>query len=222
MTLGGIAVAIGELMDDAIVDVENIFRRLKENRTLSNPKHPLLVVYQASTEVRNSIVFGTVIVIIGFIPLFALSGMEGRLFAPLGVAYIVAILSSTAVSLTLTPVLSYWLLPNAPVTSREKDGVLLRSLKWLAGAVIRFSLRFATPMLLAAGCVTALAMTFILTLERDFLPPFNGGRGTAQCCTPARNITAEVQRNRTHCRRTPQGNRRRLRFHSTYRPSGTR
>ena len=175
MTLGGLAVAIGELMDDAIVDVENIFRRLKENRKAGSPKHPLLVVYQASTEVRNSIVFGTIIVVIGFIPLFALSGMEGRLFAPLGVAYIVAIISSTAVSLTLTPVLSYWLLPNAPVTSHEKDGLLLRTLKWIAGGVIRFSLRLSIPMVIAAGCVTALAMTFMLKLERDFLPPFNEG-----------------------------------------------
>lgn len=175
MTLGGLAVAIGELMDDAIVDVENIFRRLKENRKGGNPKHPLLVVYQASTEVRNSIVFGTIIVVIGFIPLFALSGMEGRLFAPLGVAYIVAILSSTVVSLTLTPVLSYWLLPNAPVTSHEKDGPLLRLLKWITGGTIRFSLKFATPMVILAACVAALAMTFILKLERDFLPPFNEG-----------------------------------------------
>ncbi|MHC4879550.1 MAG: efflux RND transporter permease subunit [Planctomycetota bacterium] len=175
MTLGGLAVAIGELMDDAIVDVENIFRRLKENRKAGSPKHPLLVVYQASTEIRNSIVFGTMIVVIGFIPLFALSGMEGRLFAPLGVAYIVSILSSLVVSLTLTPVLSYWLLPNAPVTSHEKDGLLLRLLKWMAGGVIRFSLRFSIPMVVAAGCVTALAMTFMLKLERDFLPPFNEG-----------------------------------------------
>lgn len=175
MTLGGLAVAIGELMDDAIVDVENIFRRLKENRKAGSPKHPLLVVYQASTEIRNSIVFGTMIVVIGFIPLFALSGMEGRLFAPLGVAYIVSILSSLVVSLTLTPVLSYWLLPNAPVTSHEKDGLLLRLLKWMAGGVIRFSLRFSIPMVVAAAVVTALAMTFMLKLERDFLPPFNEG-----------------------------------------------
>ena len=97
-------------MDDAIVDVENIFRRLKLNRHSDDPKHPLLVVFQASAEIRNSIVFGTLIVVLVFIPVFALSGMEGRLFTPLGIAYIVSILSSLVVSLTLTPVLSYWLL----------------------------------------------------------------------------------------------------------------
>jgi len=175
MTLGGLAVAIGELVDDAIVDVENIFRRLKENRAAGSPKPPLLVVFQASTEVRKSIVFGTMIVILVFIPLFALSGMEGRLFAPLGVAYIVSILSSLLVSLTVTPVLSYWLLSRGRSEGEERDSFVLRGLKWIADKVIRFSL--ALPGLNLAVTVGAvlLAGLFLINLERDFLPPFNEG-----------------------------------------------
>lgn len=175
MTLGGLAVAIGELVDDAIVDVENIFRRLRENRHAENPKPPLLVVFQASVEIRNSIVFGTMIVVLVFIPLFALSGMEGRLFAPLGVAYIVSILSSLLVSLTLTPVLSYWLLSRAKLMESEKDGPLLRFLKWAAGGAISLSLRYAKIMLLFGVSGVAVAFVALASLERDFLPPFNEG-----------------------------------------------
>ncbi|MCA9174432.1 MAG: efflux RND transporter permease subunit [Planctomycetales bacterium] len=175
MTLGGLAVAIGELVDDAIVDVENIFRRLKENRAAEQPKHPLLVVYQASVEIRNSIVFGTMIVILVFVPLFALTGMEGRLFAPLGVAYIVSILSSLLVSLTVTPVLSYWLLGRGRLAEREADGPVLRGVKWIGNKVIRFSLRYPRMNLAVTVLLVALAALFLVRLDRDFLPPFNEG-----------------------------------------------
>jgi len=189
MTLGGLAVAIGELVDDAIVDVENIFRRLKENRKAGNPKPSLLVVFQASVEIRNSIVFGTMIVILVFIPLFALSGMEGRLFAPLGVAYIVSILSSLFVSLTLTPVLSYWLLDKklkpGEVEHDEKDSFVLRFLKWIAGGAIRLSLKLAFPILIAATVLVAIAGFALYHIERDFLPPFNEGAVQINVLMPA-------------------------------------
>jgi len=175
MTLGGIAVAMGELVDDAIVDVENIFRRLKENRLSGNKVNPLLVVFRASAEVRRSIVFSTMIVILVFLPLFALSGMEGKLFAPLGVAYIVSILSSLIVSLTVTPVLSYWLLGSSTSKEHESDGFVLRGFKWLGERIIRFSLAFPYLNLMVTMLLVAIAGLFLSRLERDFLPPFNEG-----------------------------------------------
>ena len=175
MTLGGLAVALGELVDDAIVDVENIFRRLKENKHAIKPKHPLLIVFQASTEVRNSIVFSTIIVCIVFIPLFALTGMEGRLFAPLGVAYIVSIAASLLVSLTVTPVLSYMLLGHAKLSDHGEDGFLLRVLKGVASRIIRFSLSFPRLNLSVVVVGVLISSLFVINLERDFLPPFNEG-----------------------------------------------
>ena len=175
MTLGGIAVAMGELVDDAIVDVENIFRRLKENRGATNPLSPLLVVFRASAEVRRSIVYSTIIVVLVFVPLFALGGMEGKLFAPLGVAYIVSILASLVVSLTVTPVLSYWLIGRNKRSGHEADGFVLRGLKHVGSIVIRFSLAVPRFNVCATLLLVALAGIFLARLENDFLPPFNEG-----------------------------------------------
>lgn len=175
MTLGGLAVAIGELVDDAIVDVENIFRRLRENKHSPSPKPPLRVVYEASSEVRNSIVFSTILVVLVFIPLFALGGMEGRLFVPLGVAYIVSIIASLLVSLTVTPVLAYWLLPSAKFMEHEKDGFLLRFLKWAFGFAIRLSVRHPVPILSTVSAAVIVSLIVVTQLGRDFLPPFNEG-----------------------------------------------
>jgi len=175
MTLGGIAVAMGELVDDAIVDVENIFRRLKENNASPTPRPALLVVYEASREIRSAIVFGTAVVILVFLPLFALSGVEGRLFAPLGVAYIVSILASLLVSLTVTPVLSYYLLPQSPATHHEADGLVLRGLKGLARHLIRLSLAVPRLLLLMTWIGVAFAAWEFAHLGRNFLPQFDEG-----------------------------------------------
>lgn len=175
MTLGGIAVAMGELVDDAIVDVENIFRRLKENNAAARPKPALVVVYEASKEIRSAIVFGTAVVILVFLPLFALSGVEGRLFAPLGVAYIVSILASLLVSLTVTPVLSYYLLPQSKATHHEGDGPLLRVLKWGATYLIRLSMAAPGWLLVITWLMVAFAAWELANLGRNFLPQFDEG-----------------------------------------------
>ena len=177
MTLGGLSVALGELVDDAIVDVENIFHRLKQNAKLPQPRPILRVVFDASYEVRGAIIMSTLLVIIVFLPLFALSGMPGRLFTPLGIAYIVSIMASTLVSLTVTPVLSSFLLPNAPATRSEKDGPVLRLLKWLARPFIRFSMTsFGITSALLTLCLGVLISGWITyQIGKDFLPDFDEG-----------------------------------------------
>ena len=175
MTLGGLAVAIGELVDDAIVDVENIYRRLRENRLAENPRPALRVVYDASVEIRSSIVFGTMIVVLVFVPLFALGGMEGRLFTPLAIAYIVSILASLLVSLTVTPVLAYWLLPQTRFMGSKRESLLLRGMQWIAGHVIGWSLRHPWPVIVTVAVAALFSMTLVAGMGRNFLPPFNEG-----------------------------------------------
>ena len=177
MTLGGIAVAIGDLVDDSIVDIENIYRRLKENRQLpaEQQRSPLEVIYDASCEVRNSIVYATLIVILVMFPLFSMGGLEGRMFAPLGVAYIVALLCSLAVSLTFTPVLGSYLLPRAKLLDEAGDPLLLRWLKRADAVLLKFTLRHATLILSGVALAVTLSCSAIFWMGGEFLPPFNEG-----------------------------------------------
>ena len=177
MTLGGLAIAIGELVDDAVVDVENIFRRLGENRKAGNPKSVFTVVVEASNEVRSGIVYATMVIVLVFVPLFALSGIEGRLFAPLGQAYIVSILASLLVSITLTPVLAYYLLPGLK-RLEEHDSRFLKWLKRGNAALLRGLLGHGRPVMAVAGLAVAAAGLAATFLPRTFLPPFNEGSFT--------------------------------------------
>jgi HME family heavy-metal exporter len=174
MTLGGIAIAIGELVDDAVVDVENIFRRLRENRALGNPRSAFDVVVAASQEVRSGIVYATLIIVLVFVPLFALSGIEGRLFAPLGIAYIVSILASLVVSITLTPVMAYYLLPGLKNLTQH-EGFLVRVLKRWYGAALDRAYGNSRLILGATLLLVVAAGAAAFTLPRAFLPPFNEG-----------------------------------------------
>ncbi|MGV7030561.1 efflux RND transporter permease subunit [Methylobacterium symbioticum] len=177
MTLGGLAIAIGELVDDAVVDVENIFRRLGENRKAGNPRSVFEVVVSASNEVRSGIVYATMVIVLVFVPLFALSGIEGRLFAPLGQAYIVSILASLLVSITLTPVLAYYLLPGLKRLEEHESG-LVRVLKRANAALLRGLLGHARLVMAVAGLGVAVAGIAASFLPRTFLPPFNEGSFT--------------------------------------------
>ncbi len=178
MTLGGLAIAIGELVDDAIVDVENVFRRLKENLAAGSPKGSLRVIYEASSEVRNSIVLSTIIVVLVFIPLFVLGGIEGRLFVPLGIAYIISIVASLFVSLTVTPVLCSYLLPNSKATHKEHDGRLVRFLKRQAMHVLNWTLPHPLKVLSGALVLLLAALSLLPLMGRNFLPEFNEGSAT--------------------------------------------
>ncbi|HXG86309.1 MAG TPA: efflux RND transporter permease subunit [Pyrinomonadaceae bacterium] len=175
MTLGGLAVAIGELVDDAIVDIENIFRRLRENRLSENPRSSLDVIYHASLEVRSSIVYATVIVALVFIPLFALTGVEGKLLAPLGLAYITALVASLVVSLTITPVLASYLLPKMKAMHAEKDSFIVRFWKKWDEKLLHRTLHHPYKVIIGASVLFLLAIATLPFVGTAFLPEFNEG-----------------------------------------------
>jgi HME family heavy-metal exporter len=174
MTLGGLAIAIGELVDDAVVGVENIIRRLRQNRALERPLPPIDVVRNASVEVRSGIVYATIIVILVFVPLFALPGIEGRLFSPLGIAYIVSILASMLVSMTVTPVLCYYLVPRMQ-RLEHGDSALVAWLKRWDARLLAWSFPRARALVAAGAVAVLVAAASIPFFPRAFLPAFNEG-----------------------------------------------
>ncbi|MCY1723575.1 efflux RND transporter permease subunit [Prolixibacteraceae bacterium Z1-6] len=178
MSLGGMTIAIGSLVDDAIIDVENVFKRLRENHKL--PKEEQLssfkVVFEASKEIRASIMNATIIIIVAFMPLFFLSGMEGRMLKPLGIAYIVSLFASLIVALTVTPQLCKMLLSTEKYLSRkEKQGWFTRNLFAVYEKVLTWSLNYKKTILLATGAMLLLTIIALSGMGRSFLPDFNEG-----------------------------------------------
>jgi heavy-metal exporter, HME family len=182
MTLGGLAIAIGGLVDDAIVDVENIIRRLKLNKLkiVSEQESILKVIYDASMEVRSSIIYATAIIVLVFLPLFALPGVEGRFFIPLGIAFIVSTLASLFVSMTITPVLSYYLLPkmvnkNSTKNNDHVDTWFLHKLKIVYVPALNYAFKYPKILIGFASISIIIAIGFLPFFKTTFLPPFNEG-----------------------------------------------
>ena len=213
LTLGGLAIAIGELVDDAIVDVENVFRRLKENWASEHPRPLMKVIYEASSEVRNSIVYATIIVVLVFIPLFYLQGIEGKIFAPLGIAYITSIVASLAVSLTVTPALCSYLMgtpknlrhvnlkfwknkkntePNE-IDSEEESG-LVKWLKKQDTKLLNWGLKRPKLIIGIAIGIIITAISIVPFFGTEFLPPFNEGSFTINLSTPASTSLEEANK----------------------------
>lgn len=185
MTLGGMAIAVGALVDDAIIDVENVFRRLRENAT--RPEHErrpaLEVVYRASVEIRSSIVFATVVILIVFAPLFFLGGVEGRLLLPLGLAYVIALFASLVVAVTVTPVLCSWLLPRAKAVLTGHEPWVVTTLKRVYQPILDWTLRHARLVIAAAAVLLMATLAAFFSLGRSFLPEFNEGTLTVSAVT---------------------------------------
>lgn len=180
MSLGGMAIAIGSLVDDAIIDVENVFKHLRENR--KKPKEEqqsvLTIVFEASKEVRMPILNSTLIIVASFTPLFFLSGMEGRMLVPLGIAFIVALFASTIIALTVTPVLCSYLLANNKKDKGEKESVFVVRLKAIYEKSLHWALEKQKIVLGITGLLLISAIAISFTFGRNFLPPFNEGSFT--------------------------------------------
>ena len=181
MSLGGMAIAIGSLVDDAIVDVENVYKRIRENRLLppEQQRSTLEVVYDASREVRMPILNSTLIIVVSFVPLFFLSGMEGRMLVPLGIAFIVALFASTVVALTLTPVLCSYLLNRKATGMKElREAWIARKLKVVYKRALELALAYQKWVLGTTIALFVVALVIFFHLGRSFLPPFNEGSFT--------------------------------------------
>lgn len=174
MTLGGLAMAMGSLVDDAIVAVTNIFKKMKENKQEGLNKRITTVIYEALKEVINSIVFSTILIFLVFIPLFALGGIEGKIFSPLALAFILSVTASMIISITLTPVMSYYLLPSLRALDK-KESITVRTLKAIHSRLLKFCFKFDKTIFLTVIICFALSVIAIMNMGREFLPPFNEG-----------------------------------------------
>ena len=186
MSLGGLAIAIGSLVDDAIVDVENVYKRLRENRFKpATERRPTIeIVFEGSKEVRMPILNSTLIIVACFLPLFFLSGMEGRMLIPLGIAFVVALFASTVIALTLTPVLcSYMLTTEKALKKSEKEPFISRSLKKVYRKSLNWALHYKKIVIGTAATLLVLSLIILFSLGRSFLPPFNEGSLTINIST---------------------------------------
>lgn len=185
MSLGGIAIAIGSLVDDSIVDVENVFKRLRQNREMPEGERESIVkvVYEASKEVRMPMLNSTLIIIASFLPLFFLSGMEGRMLKPLGITFIISLMASTLVALTVTPVLSSFMLGSQNSDKTGREPALVRWLKKYYGKALNWSLGHKKTILCGVGALLVAAVVMFFTLGGSFLPAFNEGSFTISVST---------------------------------------
>ncbi|MDP7029703.1 MAG: efflux RND transporter permease subunit [Phycisphaerales bacterium] len=186
MTLGGLAIAVGSLVDDAIIDVENVFRRLRENacRDVGSRRTKLEVIFEASNEIRPAMVFATIIIALVFLPLMFLDGIEGRFFRPLGLAFMISILASLLVALTVTPAMCRYLLDGQPARRGTGDGPLVRVLKRWYEPSLRAAIRYRRSVLTLAGVATVLSLWLATTFGTSFLPEFREGTITVGLFAP--------------------------------------